>query len=158
MIDAVALREVMQRYPTGVTVVATAGDDGAPCGLTVNSFTSVSLEPPLVLVCIDQASSSHDRLVEASSFAVSVLSRGQEQLARRFAVEPSPSRFDRVEWVQCPTGDPVLEGAAAWLACALHAVHAGGDHSILVGRVEALGTGGPEALAFYRGRFWAVGP
>jgi flavin reductase (DIM6/NTAB) family NADH-FMN oxidoreductase RutF len=143
-------------FPTGVTIVATRWADGSPCGLTVNSFTSVSLEPALVLVCIDHGSNTHDRLVESGSFAVSVLSVHQADLAARFALEPSETRFENLSWTEGPTGDPLVQGAAAWLACTLEAVHPGGDHSIMLGRVEELDLGDDDALAFYRGTFGRV--
>jgi 3-hydroxy-9,10-secoandrosta-1,3,5(10)-triene-9,17-dione monooxygenase reductase component len=150
VVDAEEFRDVMARFPTGVTVVATVNQEGQPRGLTVNSLTSVSLDPPLVLVCIDRASSSHDCVVASGTYAVSILAGDQGHLARRFAVDPSAERFGEVGW---PTGDPVLFGAAGWLGCAIEAVHPGGDHSIVVGRVEAAGVSDADALAFYRGHF-----
>lgn len=143
-------------FPTGVTVVAARGDDGDPYGLTVNAFTSVSLDPPLVLVCIDRGSSSHDRLVEAGTFTVSILSSDQEELATRFAFDPAELRFRDEEWRSEHDGALVPEGAAAWMVCDLDAVHPGGDHSILVGNVRHLGAGASDALVFYRGRYGTV--
>jgi flavin reductase (DIM6/NTAB) family NADH-FMN oxidoreductase RutF len=156
--DARRFREVLGSYPTGVTVVTGRTGDGAPFGLTVNSFTSVSLDPPLVLVCIDRLASSHDPLVEGGSFVVNVLAREQMALATRFASEPSAGRFDGVMWDEGPLGDPVLPDAVAWLACSLEAVHAAGDHSILVGRVEALEGSDRAALAYHRGSYAMVAP
>jgi flavin reductase (DIM6/NTAB) family NADH-FMN oxidoreductase RutF len=143
----------MGRFPTGVTVVVARGEDGEPCGLTVNSFTSVSLDPPLVLVCIERSASTHDRLVRAPSFTVSILGAHQEELARRFAFGPVESRFRDDAWHAEPDGALVPGGAAAWLLCDLESVHDGGDHSILVGRVRSTGTGSSDALVFYRGRY-----
>jgi len=148
----------MGTFPTGVTVVAARTSDGTPCGLTVNSFTSVSLDPPLILVCIDRGASTHDCLVGAPAFTVSVLGAHQEKLARRFAFEPSETRFRDGEWVAASEGALVPRGAAAWVACDLEAVHEGGDHSILVGRVRSTGVGASEALVFYRGRYGTVSP
>jgi flavin reductase (DIM6/NTAB) family NADH-FMN oxidoreductase RutF len=156
VLDTLAFRQVMSRFPTGVTVVTTFGPDGAPLGLTVNSFTSVSLDPPLVLVCLGHASSSRDPLLGARSFAVNVLSAGQRRLAARFAAEPSAGRFDGVAWRPGPNGAPVLSDVAAWVACTPEASYEAGDHTILVGRVEAADTGTEEALAFYCGAFGAV--
>ena len=156
MLDSRAFRQVMGTFPTGVTVVTASDPGGTPLGLTVNSFTSVSLDPPLVLVCIGRASASHDRLVASGSFGVSILAADQAGVAWRFAAEPSEGRFDGVGWQEAPGGAPVLSGAAAWLACSLEEVHAGGDHSILVGRVEAAGGSDAPALAFYRGSFGSV--
>jgi flavin reductase (DIM6/NTAB) family NADH-FMN oxidoreductase RutF len=122
-------------------------------GLTVNAFTSVSLDPPLVLVCIDHASASHDRILSAGSFAVNVLSAGQSSVARRFASDPAAGRFDEIAWRDGPGGAPILDGVSAWLACSVHAVHPAGDHSIVVGRVETAEAGEEEALVFHRGAF-----
>lgn len=148
----------MGRYPTGVTVVTARDADGEPLGLTVNSFTSVSLDPPLVLVCVDRGSSSHDGLLHADTFGVSVLAAGQHLLAHRFAAEEPRRRFQDVTWRDGPHGNPILEDAVAWLECAAHEVHEGGDHSILLGRVLASGVEAGEALVFYRGGYASVAP
>lgn len=155
--DALAFRQVLSAYPTGVTVVATRDGAGDPCGLTVNSFSSVSLDPPLVMVCIDRSASSHDRLVESGTFAVSVLTSNQAGLAARFASQPAEVRFVEVAWHEAPTGDPVLDPCAASLWCEIEAVHPGGDHSILVGRVIDGRLGDEPALVFYRGAYAQVG-
>jgi flavin reductase (DIM6/NTAB) family NADH-FMN oxidoreductase RutF len=142
----------MSSYPTGVTVVAGRGESGEPYGLTVNSFTSVSLDPPLVLVCIAHTSTSHDRLVDASHFAVNVLSADQAEIAMRFAQEPSEGRFDGWAWRESRAGVPILEGTTAWLECRPEGVVDGGDHTILVGRVVDAWVGEQPALLFHRGR------
>lgn len=147
------LREVMGAYPTGVTIVAAAEEDGSPFGLTVNSFTSVSLDPPLILVCVGHSTTSHDRLVAGSHFSVNVLSAGQGDVAVRFACEPSHGRFDMVEWAPGPDGAPLLSAAAATLECVVHQVLTGGDHSIIIGRVERADVSDRPALLFHRGRF-----
>lgn len=149
------LREVMAAYPTGVAVVGTCDRSGLPYGLTVNSFTSVSLEPPLVLVCIGRSSTWHDRLVASPTFAISVLGAHQEVAADRFAREPSDGRFDGLPWTACASGPPVLDGAVAWLECSRHDVVEAGDHSILIGRVERSGVAEGRALLFHRGRLRA---
>jgi flavin reductase (DIM6/NTAB) family NADH-FMN oxidoreductase RutF len=146
-----SLRSVMACFPTGVTVVATRNEDGEPIGLTVNSFTSVSLEPPLVLVCIDHGSSSHDPILQAESFTVSVLSAGQREVAQRFATRPSGGRFDEVRWSSAPSGHPVIEGATAWLDCTIQEVVSAGDHSILLGRADACAWRDAPALVYHRG-------
>lgn len=156
--DARLFREVMGSYPTGVTVVTGRGADGAPFGLTVNSFTSVSLEPPLILVCIGHLSSSHDVLVESESFVVNILGRDQTALADRFAIRPSEERFLDLDWTESVLGDPILPGAVAWLACTLHQVHGAGDHSILVGEVRDMEASGREALVYHRGSYGVVAP
>jgi flavin reductase (DIM6/NTAB) family NADH-FMN oxidoreductase RutF len=151
--EGASLREVMSSYPTGVTIVAACDDRGAPYGLTVNSFVSVSLDPPLVLVCIGHSSSSHDRLMAAPAFSINVLSAEQASIAGRFAREPSLGRFDEVEWRKGGhAGAPILDGVVAWLECEPHEVLRGGDHSILVGRVRDAEVGTHDALIFHRGR------
>jgi flavin reductase (DIM6/NTAB) family NADH-FMN oxidoreductase RutF len=147
----------MGLFPTGVTVVAARGTADAPVGLTVNSLTSLSLDPPLLLVCIDRKASCHDRLIDAGSFAVSILSSDQVHVARRFAEGRPEVRFHGVAWRPGVTGDPVVEGSTGWVSCTLESVYEGGDHSILVGRVADSGVGEGEALTFYRGEFGTVG-
>lgn len=151
-----SLREVMAYFPTGVTVVAACDEEGGPYGLTVNSFTSVSLDPPLVLVCIGHTATWHDRLVRARGFTVNLLAGDQRAVALRFANEPSEGRFDELEWKPSPTGDPILADAVAWLDCARIQVLEGGDHSILIGRVEASGVTDRPSLVFHRGRLSSI--
>lgn len=150
-----SFRTVMACFPTGVTIVATRDAQGEPVGLTVNSFTSVSLEPPLILVCINRDANTHDRLIEASSFTVNILSVTQAEVAMRFAKRPSEGRFENVQWTAAPSGHPVLADAAAWLDCSIHEVIGAGDHSIVLARAVAVGVGDKPALLFHRG---ALGP
>ncbi len=151
----ISLRTVMACFPTGVTVVATRDAEGEPVGLTVNSFTSVSLDPPLVLVCINRDANTHDRLIEASTFTVNILSVAQAEVAMRFSKRPSEGRFENVEWSAAPSGHPVLADAAAWLDCSIHQVIGAGDHSIVLARAVAVGMGEKPALLFHLG---ALGP
>jgi flavin reductase (DIM6/NTAB) family NADH-FMN oxidoreductase RutF len=148
----------MGAYPTGVTIVAAVDDDGSPFGLTVNSFTSLSLDPPLVLICVGRSSTWHDRLVDGRGFAVNILAAGQEEVASRFAVEPSEGRFEGVAWRAGSSGAPVLSDAAATVECTVHRVLEGGDHTILVGRVASLHVTDRPALVFHRGRFSVSAP
>jgi flavin reductase (DIM6/NTAB) family NADH-FMN oxidoreductase RutF len=151
-----ALRTVFGRFATGVTVL-TAGTQ-APRGMTANSYTSVSMDPPLILVCVSRNALIHQTVLECGSFAVSMLSAGQEQVARYFADHSRPrgsAEFGAIGWSPGPsTGAPVLDGALAWLDCSLAAAYDGGDHTIFVGSVLASGCGPThDALLFYRGRF-----
>ncbi len=148
----------MRHYPTGVTVITALAPGAGPVGLTATSFTSVSLDPPLVLACVDLASSSHDLLTLAGVFCVNILSAGQVDLAARFSTEPGETRFEGVSWHEGRSGAPVLEGAVAFLECAVDQVHSAGDHSIVVGRVLDTSVRGGEALTFYRGSFGSIGP
>jgi flavin reductase len=150
------LREILRRFGTGVTIL-TAGHD-VPQGMTANAFTSVSLAPPLVLVCVNKTSEIHPVILDCRSFAVSVLSGRQEHVARYFADHSRPrgrEEFDIVGWSRGPhTGSPIIHGALAWMECELHAVHDGGDHSIFVGSVLAGEHGiAREALLFLGGSF-----
>jgi flavin reductase (DIM6/NTAB) family NADH-FMN oxidoreductase RutF len=141
----------MASFPTGVTIVASSDPGGRPVGLTVNSFTSVSLEPPLVLVCIDRGATSHDAIVQSDGFAVSVLAGHQADVAVRFSSYPSEGRFEDVDWHPAPSGYPVVSGAAAWIDCSLHEVVPAGDHSIVLGKATACGADQAPALLFHLG-------
>lgn len=149
MADDNRFREVMSRFVTGVTLV-TGRLDGSVHGLTVNAVSSVSLDPPLVLVCLDRGGTSHDPIIASGSFAVSVLARDQEELAHRFARGTHRERFAGVEFHDAVSGSPVLAGALAWLDCTIRGVHPGGDHSIVVGEVQGCGAGDGDPLVFFR--------
>ena len=155
------MRAVCGAFATGITVV-TAGKD-SPRGMTANSFTSVSLKPPLILVCVLREAAMHDEILARDAFAVSVLSAGQEQVARYFADHRRPRgehEFDLVDSAPGPhTGSPILNGALAWMDCRLAAVYNGGDHSIFLGEVLDLGRGpAGDALLFYGGGFHRLEP
>jgi len=128
-------RRVCGRFATGITVVTAMDHDGNPHGMTANSFTSVSLEPPLVLVCVDHRAKMLETLKRADGFGINVLSEVQRDLSQAFA-RRGENRFNGVEWHAGQTGVPLLPGALAWLECALvNAVNAG-DHAILIARVD----------------------
>jgi flavin reductase (DIM6/NTAB) family NADH-FMN oxidoreductase RutF len=134
-------RQAMSSFPTGVTVVTVACPDGSVHGLTVNSFTSVSLDPMLVLVCLDQASRGAGLIERAGAFVVNVLSAGQQDISRWFANRHRPAgsaMFDGVPFEPAATGCPVLVDAAASFECRLQQSHHAGDHLILLGEVIAL--------------------
>lgn len=152
-----AFRRVLGHWVTGVAVVATLDPHGAPVGLTANSVASVSLNPPLVLACIDRTADTHAHLEAAGTFAVSILGRDDEALARRFAGD-APAKFADLPWHAAPTGAPVLDTALAWVDCTVHAVHDGGDHSIVVGRVQAAAAQDDEPLVFFRGAYRRLAP
>jgi flavin reductase len=159
-LDPQELRQICGRFATGITVV-TAGRE-MPAGMTANAFTSVSLDPPLVLVCVKQNANIHDTICECGSFAVSMLAAGQERVARIFANHKRPrgkQEFDEVDAIPGPyTGAPILAGSLAWLECELATVYDGGDHSIFLGEVRAIGRGEADhALLFYEGGFHRLG-
>jgi flavin reductase (DIM6/NTAB) family NADH-FMN oxidoreductase RutF len=140
-LDVSAFRNAMGSFPTGVTVVTVASDDGGVYGMTVNSFSSVSLDPMLVLVCLNETSRGVGLIERAGAFAVNVLSAGQQDLSRWFANRhrpPGPAMFDGVPFEPGATGCPVLAGAAASFDCRLGQSHRAGDHLILLGEVVAL--------------------
>lgn len=128
------LKAIMRRYPTGVTVVTTTWN-GVYYGLTVNAFTSLSLEPPLVLIAIDKRAHSHDAIKKAGVYAVNILPHDAEQLAVRFAEAPQERRFEGLKLLRGATGAPILADALAYLDCEVEAEYPGGDHTIFVGRV-----------------------
>jgi 3-hydroxy-9,10-secoandrosta-1,3,5(10)-triene-9,17-dione monooxygenase reductase component len=150
--DSAAFRKVLGCFPTGVVVVA-ATVDGRPEGLAVNSFSSVSLAPPLVSFCAAASSSTWPRLRRADGWAITVLSRDQEDSCRTFASK-GVDRFASVAWWSSPGGHPVLDGALAWLEVLPHAVHEAGDHELVLCRVTALGAATEDRpLVFFRGAF-----
>ncbi|MBL1081946.1 flavin reductase family protein [Streptomyces actinomycinicus] len=149
-------RRVLGCFPSGVTVItapAGAGEAG-PAGFACQSFSSLSLEPPLVCFLVGRTSTTWPRIARAGVFCVNVLSAGQDELCRAFAVSGA-DKFAGVAYEPAPvSGSPRLAGATAWVDCTVHAVHTGGDHLIVVGRVDALGADGPQKpLLFHRGRF-----
>nr|WP_179500126.1 flavin reductase family protein [Streptomyces sp. WZ.A104] len=157
--DRRALRGVLGRFATGVTVL-TAGRD-APRGMTANSFTSVSLEPAQVLVCVVKSAAIHQLVLAEKAFAVSVLSRDQEWVARHFADHSRPRGAAEFAGIDHEpgrhTGAPVLGHVQAWLECRLSAIHDGGDHTIFVGSVLGAGNAsGEDPLLFLGGAFRRV--
>ncbi|MEX0952213.1 MAG: flavin reductase [Nitriliruptoraceae bacterium] len=154
--DTTAFRDVLGRFPTGVTVLTTEVD-GTPHGMTVNAFTSVSLDPPLVLVCVEETAVMAGLLDRSGRFGVSVLAADQVARSVWFADSDRPTGADAFAGIpvaRSETGVPLLADAVAWLDCRIHAVHDGGDHRIVVGEVVALGTGsGQDPLVFHRGAY-----
>ncbi len=151
-IDSARYRQVLGHFATGVTVVTTADGD-RPVGLAVNSFTSVSLDPPLVAFCVARTSSTWPRIRAKGSFCVNILAEDQEDLCRAFAGR-GPERFRGAGWRPAESGAPILAGGLAWLDCTIEVEHDGGDHVMVVGRVRAMGVdqeGRP--LVFYRGGY-----
>lgn len=128
-------RKACARYATGVTVATVLGPSGPPEGLTVNSFTSVSLDPPLVLICIAKTATAYSAFLAGKSFVVNVLREDQIDLSQHFASSKS-DRFEGVAWHEGVRGAPVLDGVLAVLECAMHSSFDAGDHTVFVGQVE----------------------
>lgn len=149
-LDSRLFRQACGQFATGVTVVAVQVGDTVH-GMTANSFTSVSLDPPLVLVCIDLRNQTHALIEKVRAFSISVLHEDQEAISNWFAGR----RDQPVQYTFHSPGTqtPVLEGAIAWIDCTLHAAYDGGDHTIYVGRVQALACIGGRPLLFYGGRY-----
>jgi flavin reductase (DIM6/NTAB) family NADH-FMN oxidoreductase RutF len=149
-------RRAMGCFASGVTVV-TAAAGGELAGLTANAFSSVSLDPPMVLVCVDRRARSQDIIRRAGCFAVHILTSDQEEIARQFA-RPGPEKFNGLAWSWDADGMPRLDRCLARLSCRLSAVHAGGDHTIFLGAVAALDSEEPPAapLTYFQGRLGAL--
>jgi flavin reductase (DIM6/NTAB) family NADH-FMN oxidoreductase RutF len=159
--DPKVLRRAFGAFATGVTVVTVGGEN--PHGMTANSFASVSLDPPLVLVSVGRSTAMHGILSAAGSFGVSVLASHQEAAARHFADRLRPlgrAQFDAVDWQPGRhTGAPLVAGALARFECELWRTYDGGDHSIFVGKVVSLeGSIDRDALLFFQGRFAEITP
>jgi len=155
--DISEFRRILGHWTTGVAIVGTRVA-GRPWGLTANAFASVSLDPPLVLVCVDLDADTHDGLRESGLFAVSVLAEEQERLARRFAASDIADKFEGVAWREEVTGAPVLEDAVAWLDCRVWARYPAGDHTIFVGQVVAGDAAERAPLLYYRGGYGRLTP
>ena len=153
--DPAQFRELLGRFATGVTVLTVATSDGKPLGMTANSLASVSLQPPLISVCVDRAAEMHDAILRAPEFVVNVLSSPQETLARRFA-DQHEDRFEGIGYHLSPGGLILLDGALAHIECQWHAQYPGGDHTIVVGRVVGGATGDARPLLYYRGGYAAL--
>ncbi len=156
MIGPEDFRRLLGHFATGVTVVTTCDAGARPTGLTVSAFASLSLEPPLVLVCVNHKADSHAALTESGRFAVNVLGADQEELSRRFA-STSPDKFDGVAYRLSGLGLPLIDAAIAQLECTTVRTHVEGDHTIFVGRVERGATASGKPLLYYRGQYHRLG-
>ena len=151
--DPRTLRDALGCFATGVTVVTCLDDDQKPAGLTVNSFTSLSLDPPLLLVCLHKLAASTQALVAAGHFAVNVLQTGQRPASITFSTRVE-DRFEETPWSCGEAGAPILEESLCVFECERFAVHDGGDHHILVGQVvKASFDAGLDPLLFFRGSY-----
>ena len=151
--DPQLFRHALGHFPTGVAVVAGIDADGAPAGMAIGSFTSVSLDPQLVAFMPDKRSSSWSRFRESGSFCVNILGADQEATCRAFAVSGG-DKFADLAWHAAGSGSPILEGVLAWIDCDIDAVHEAGDHFIVVGRVREFDvTGDSLPLVFFRGGY-----
>ena len=153
-IDKNEFRKVCGHFAAGVTVVTTTGADGAPYGLTATAFSSVSLDPPLVLVCVDKKSETYPHFA-SGVFAVNFLAHDQQEISKRFATSGG-DKFNGVPFRQGTIGAPLLAGTIGHLECRIVHTYAGGDHTIYVGEVDNGVTCDAEPLVHFRGAYQRI--
>lgn len=151
-IDKAVFRQVLGKYVTGVTVVTTCDAAGKWYGVTANSFTSVSMDPPLILWSLSQSSTSYAAFQSARYFAVNILGTEQQDISNRFA-RSSDSKFEGVDVQLNAHGVPLIDGSVAHLECQVAQCYAGGDHTIFLGQVDHLASSDRKPLAFYAGKY-----
>ena len=154
-IDAPLFRSVLGRFATGVTIITALDGSGQPHGMTVSAFSSLSLEPPLVLICIDNVATMSPLMATTGHFVVNVLTSEQEELSRRFSGQLD-DRFAGVGYTDAPSGAPILDGVLAWLDCRVLTRHPAGDHVIVIGEVEHAEAFEGQPLLYYRSGYAAV--
>ena len=150
-------RNALGQFATGVTVVTTRTSAGEPIGLTANSFSSVSLSPPLVLWSLSLRSPNLPNFLQATHFAINVLARDQIALSQRFS-KPMPNKFEGIACTDSASGIPLLTGTSAHFECRTEARHYSGDHVIFIGHVLHYSHADREALGYYRGRYISTAP
>nr|WP_273544988.1 flavin reductase family protein [Heliomarina baculiformis] len=153
--DPKALRAAFGSFATGVTVVTTYDKSGRAVGFTANSFTSVSLDPAILLVCLGKTSSNYETFTSADRFGVNILSSDQTDISTRFATRGLKDRFAGIDWQAAPDGAPLIEGCAARFDCSVHECIDAGDHVILMGRIERFDSHERHPLIFAEGRYLA---
>ena len=156
--DAAKFRETLGHYPTGVCAITATQADGTPVAMIVGSFTSVSLDPPLVAFFPDKGSSSWPKVAACDGFCVNVLAADQEALCRRIATRTA-GKFEGVDWQEGPLGSPILDGAVSWLECTFDDVREAGDHYIVLGRVHSFAVGRVTLpLLYFQGGYGRFSP
>lgn len=156
MNDSKAFRQCLGKFGTGVTVVTCCDASGQPCGITANSFSSVSLDPPLILWNIAKVSNSLDAYLNAQHFAINVLSSAQRDVSDHFA-QSDHTLFDGIDYELSDDGAPILPDTIARFECRTREIHDCGDHYIVIGEVERFSAGDGEPLLFYSGGYRAIG-
>ena len=151
-----ALRNAFGAFPTGVTVITTREADGTPRGFTANSFTSVSLDPPILLICLAKTAHSCQVFKDAPHFAVNILGENQKEVSNLFASR-SPTKFDEASWHPGPSNMPLLDGTLACFDCSQHRLVDAGDHLILLGKVEDFSVSEGNPLGYHRGGYFTLG-
>lgn len=156
--DPAEFRRILGHWATGVAVVTTRMPDGRACGRTANAVASVSLNPFLVLVCVEKNADTHQCIRAGRGFAINILDSESETIARRFATWEIDHKFDGLAYHEEQTGAPVLDKALAWIDCRLWAEYDGGDHTIFVGEVAAADAREGAPLLYYRGGYGRFTP
>ena len=156
-VDPAQFRQLLGRFATGVTVLTTRDARGRPIGMTASSVASVSLDPPLLLVCVDRRHDMHPAMQAAPRFVLNVLAADQEALSRRFAAE-HPDRFDGVGYTENEDGLPLLDGVLATIECEKHSETPAGDHTVFMGIVTGGGVTDRTPLLYYRGGYASLSP
>ncbi len=151
-IDPDSFRAALGRFASGITVITSRRADGRDVGMTASAFCSLSLDPPLILVCVERSASLHPVLEIGLPFAVNILESSQEAISRRFA-GTELDRFDGLGFSRGQTGAALLDDVLAHLECRIEMLHPGGDHTICVGRVEAMNVNRGLPLLYYRGGY-----
>ena len=149
--DLKFLRKTLGKYSTGVTVVTSIDNHRNPIGMTVNSFTSVSLQPALVLWCIDKKQPSYNSFINAEGYAVNILSKDQNDICYKFASQLD-NKFENVDWKISENGFPLVKNSLAWFDCKKWNYYSGGDHQILVGEVTSFDSFELEPLTYWNGQ------
>lgn len=152
-LDVKAYRQALGKFATGVTILSTLETDGTPRGFTANSFTSVSLDPPLVLVCIAHHAASREVFCDASRFSISILRDDQQPVSNLFASQ-RPDKFVEAPWHKAKSGTPFIDNAIAWFDCSQHNIVEAGDHIILIGRVEEFSAREGQPLGYFAGSYF----
>lgn len=155
-IERNALRQVMGHFATGVTVITTVSAEGELHGLTANAFTSVSLDPPLLLISIDKKAESYPHFEASKIFTVNILAENQEALSRKFAVSGG-KKFEGVAYRLGANGAPILDGALSYIECVLHTAYDGGDHTLYLGAIQQAEITEGKPLLFFRGGYRSLG-
>lgn len=153
--DSQQWRGTMGKFATGVTVITTTDEEGKPAGMTANAFTSLSLDPPMVLICVDNKSDSLAKLLASHKYCVNILADGQENVSRAFARKGGAEKFEGIPYFTGESGVPILEGCLTSVECLVKEVVPGGDHVVLLGEGIHIHEAGSteEPLLFYRGKY-----
>lgn len=155
-LHAEQLRAILRRFAAGVTVITAIGDEGAPAGMTATAFTSVSLTPPMVLICVDATARTRRAIEGHGAFAVNVLAADQEHVARRFASKVD-DKFEGVSWGPGASGVPVIEGALATVECRVARAVEAGTHVVYIGEVLAGLAAAADPLVYFDGSYRVLG-